>query len=72
MKAGDLRMLFRSALLLAPWVIALSVNGAAAIKQGPLLGKPAPPFQIQGIFQETLSLEAFKGHILVMQFGTSW
>ena len=27
---------------------------------------------VQGIFNETLSLETFKGHILVMQFGASW
>lgn len=39
---------------------------------GPLAGKPAPAFHVQGIFQEQYSLEPFKGHILVMQFGTSW
>lgn len=37
-----------------------------------MVGKAAPAFQIQGIFHEPYSLEAFKGHILVMQFGSSW
>ena len=41
-------------------------------RQGTMLGKHAPAFQIQGIFHETYSLETFKGHILVMQFGSSW
>jgi len=72
MKAGDLRVVLRSALWLAPAIIALGASAADAIKQGPLLGKPAPAFHVQGIFNETLSLETFKGHILVMQFGASW
>jgi hypothetical protein len=72
MKAGDLRMFLRSTLWLAPAIATLSASGAQAIKQGPLLGKPAPAFHIQGIFNEPLSLESFKGHILVMQFGASW
>jgi hypothetical protein len=72
MKACDLRILLRTVLWLAPAVIALSASGAGPVKQGPLLGKPAPAFQVQGIYEETLSREAFKGHILVMQFGASW
>ena len=38
----------------------------------PLVGKQAPAFHAHGIYDEDYSLEAFKGHILVMQFGTSW
>jgi hypothetical protein len=72
MKPGVLSTLLRSALWLAPAIVALSVGGAGTVKQGPLLGKPAPEFHVQGIFKEDLSLEAFKGHILVMQFGASW
>jgi hypothetical protein len=53
-------------------MVALSASGADAVKQGPLLGKPAPAFRVQGIYEESLCLEAFKGHILVMQFGASW
>ena len=53
-------------------MVALSASGADTVKQGPLLGKPAPAFHVQGIYQENLSLETFKGHILVMQFGASW
>jgi hypothetical protein len=45
---------------------------AARDGQGPLLGKPAPAFNLHGIYGENYSLETFKGHILVMQFGTSW
>jgi hypothetical protein len=41
-------------------------------RQSRLVGKPAPSFQLQGIYNETYSLDQFKGHILVMQFGSSW
>jgi hypothetical protein len=44
----------------------------AQSRQGALVGKPAPSFQLQGIYNETYSLDQFKGHILVMQFGSSW
>ena len=37
-----------------------------------LVGKLAPEFHIQGIYNESYSLEKFKGHILVLQFGSSW
>jgi hypothetical protein len=72
MKARDLSKLLKSAVWLAPAIVALSASGADSVKQGRLVGKPASAFHVQGIFQETLSLEAFKGHILVMQFGASW
>jgi hypothetical protein len=49
-----------------------SREGWAQEQQGPMLGREAPPFQVRGIFGETYSLETFKGHILVMQFGASW
>ena len=42
------------------------------IGRGPLVGRKAPAFQIQGIFNEAYSLDTFKGHILVMQFGSTW
>ncbi len=44
----------------------------AQSRQSGLVGKPAPSFQLQGIYDETYSLDQFKGHILVMQFGSSW
>ena len=37
-----------------------------------LVGKPAPEFRLKGIYSEDYSLEKFKGHILVLQFGASW
>jgi hypothetical protein len=72
MKAYDLRGFLRTVLWLAPVILAVRASGGAGVKQGPLAGKPAPAFQVQGIYGEDCSLEAFKGHILVMQFGTSW
>ncbi len=54
-------------------VLALhSGSGQAALRQGPLLGKKAPDFHVQGIFNESYSLDTFKGRILVLQFGASW
>ena len=44
----------------------------AQSRRGALVGKPAPNFQLQGIYNEPYSLDQFKGHILVMQFGSSW
>jgi hypothetical protein len=41
-------------------------------RPGRLVGERAPEFHIQGIYNEAYSLQSFKGHILVMQFGTSW
>jgi len=51
---------------------AFNREGWSAERSGPMVGRQAPPFQIQGIFGEPYSIEAFKGHILVMQFGASW
>ncbi len=45
---------------------------AARDGNGPLMGKKAPAFHLHGIYNEDYSLETLKGHILVMQFGTSW
>ncbi len=61
-----------------PWVVAaagiwiFTGEVSAQGRRGGLVGKTAPEFHVQGIFQEAYSLETFKGHILVMQFGTSW
>jgi hypothetical protein len=46
-------------------------NGYAQ-RQGALVGQKAPAFNIPGIWGEPYSSETFKGHILVMQFGSSW
>jgi hypothetical protein len=61
------------------WILAATLLlGLAALnregrsEEGPMVGRPAPPFQVQGIFGESYSRETFKGHILVMQFGASW
>jgi hypothetical protein len=43
-----------------------------AQSRGTSLGQKAPGFHITGIWGEPYSLETFKGHILVMQFGSSW
>ena len=58
------------AALLSCWMSA--AGSPAQSRQDALLGKPAPSFQLQGIYNEAYSLDLFKGHILVMQFGSSW
>jgi cytochrome c biogenesis protein CcmG, thiol:disulfide interchange protein DsbE len=62
-----------------PWLTAavlVWLSGAVPIRaeegQGPLVGKPAPAFRVQGIYHETYSLDSFKGRILILQFGASW
>jgi hypothetical protein len=61
-----------------PWLAAvlMGLSGASLEAKrtgpGPMVGKVAPAFHIQGIFDESYSLETYKGHILVLQFGSSW
>ncbi len=50
----------------------LSISAQAQRGQRAMVGKNAPEFHVQGIYNENYSLESFKGHILVMQFGASW
>jgi hypothetical protein len=49
----------------------LSSTGYAQ-SRGTRLGQKAPDFNITGIYGEPYWLETFKGHVLVMQFGSSW
>ncbi len=65
-------------LLHGSWIVLMIAAGSASaqngepVGRGPMLGKQAPAFQVQGIYNEAYSLDTFKGHILVMQFGSSW
>jgi hypothetical protein len=70
MKHGLLSSGFLAALVVASGL--LHGNGAEPGRPGPLVGKTAPSFHVQGIYGESYSLETFKGHILVLQFGSSW
>jgi len=75
MKTAGFRLLRSQWRGLAALLIAISTGSLAAKsppKPGPMVGKTAPEFHIQGIHDEAYSLETFKGHILVMQFGASW
>ena len=49
----------------------LPVHAAGAGRES-LVGQKAPDFLLHGIYSEDYSRDTFKGHILVMQFGTSW
>ena len=75
MKANGLRRVVRGRGLLVAALLsccAQVIPGQAQSRQSRLVGKPAPNFQLQGVYNETYSLDQFKGHILVMQFGSSW
>ena len=75
MKAERFCRVWRGRALLAAALISCCFYAArsqAQPRQGALVGKPAPSFQLQGIYNESYSLDQFKGHILVMQFGSSW
>jgi hypothetical protein len=72
MKTGLTRWGWKAPVWVATALIAWCGCEARAQSQGALVGKPAPEFHVQGIYSEAYSLEPFKGHILVMQFGTSW
>jgi hypothetical protein len=75
MKADYSSGAWRGRVLLAAVVLgcwAQVMRGQAQSRQSALVGKSAPSFQLQGIYGEMYSLDQFKGHILVMQFGSSW
>ena len=74
MKRRSARRLLVEGVWLAAGLIGLCnlPHDGYAQSRGSMVGQKAPEFQIQGIWGEPYSLETFKGHILVMQFGTSW
>ena len=75
MKTDGISRVWRGRTVLAAALLSCCVYAApsqAQSRQGALVGKPAPSFRLQGIYNETYSLDQFKGHILVMQFGSSW
>jgi hypothetical protein len=75
MKAVGLQAFARRCIGLGLLLLGVSsgrLDAASPERPGPMVGKSARAFQIQGIFDEPYSLETFKGHILVMQFGASW
>ncbi len=75
MKAPVFGWLWRGRALLGAALLSCGVFAAlvqAQSRPGVLVGKPAPSFQLRGIYNEAYSLDQFKGHILVMQFGSSW
>ncbi len=73
MKSEGIRRRCRAMLATAVLSLAAQIIPCPAqSRQGALVGKPAPGFQLQGLYNETYSLDQFKGHILVMQFGSSW
>ena len=40
--------------------------------KGSMFGKKAPDFEIKGAYGEVYSLDRLKGHVILLQFGTSW
>jgi hypothetical protein len=75
MKVERVGGVWRAGLVLAAALLGLCAQVSLCQgqpRQEALVGKPAPSFQLQGIYNETYSLDQFKGHILVMQFGASW
>jgi hypothetical protein len=57
-------------------VAALTLAGALAAADDPaatLIGRPAPPFRLTDVLSgKTMSLEDWRGTIVVLHFGASW
>lgn len=51
------------------WVC--GVLGAADAKQ-PMIGEPAPAFQLESLEGKRVALQEFKGKFVVLHFGTGW
>ena len=45
---------------------------AANVLDHPFLGEPAPPFALESVGGEVLSLPDYEGKYLAIHFGTSW
>jgi cytochrome c biogenesis protein CcmG/thiol:disulfide interchange protein DsbE len=51
----------------------LPLSAAEAAEPGqPMIGEPAPAFQLDGVNGETLSLADLRGRFIVLHFGASW
>jgi len=75
MKSEGVSRILCGRALLAAVLVGCCLSGGpseAQSRQSRLVGKPAPSFQLRGVYHESYSLAQFKGHILVMQFGSSW
>ncbi len=70
--SGRVRMRAALVLTLGGWLAAHSAAGLQTDGKGSMYGKRAPDFRIQGVYGETYSLAALRGHVVILQFGTSW
>lgn len=44
----------------------------ASISQHPMIGEPAPSFELTGVNGQPFALADWRGKHLVVHFGTSW
>ncbi|MGB9407068.1 MAG: TlpA disulfide reductase family protein [Terracidiphilus sp.] len=70
----ELRMQARERLQVpaAQGVLAASPDGGAPQYLAPLLGKPAPPFTLEDLSGNKVSLTGFKGKALAINFWATW
>jgi len=57
----------------ATLAVSAALIGAASGQTGqPMLGEPAPLFELPGVQGETVSLQSLRGKLVVIHFGASW
>jgi len=57
------------AAMLAP---APAVAQGAGVASHPMIGEPAPAFDLEEVSGDTLSLEELRGRFVILHFGASW
>lgn len=54
------------------WLAAAGTAADGSPLPQPLLGKPAPLFELRDAHGETVSLASLRGRFVVLHFGASW
>jgi hypothetical protein len=47
-------------------------DGASTVASHPMIGEPAPTFDLQEVSGGSLGLEGLQGRYIVLHFGASW
>lgn len=54
------------------FLLALAWAPCGAAADGPVVGSPAPPFDLPSLDGEQVSLADLRGKLVVLHFGTGW
>lgn len=50
----------------------LAIGGAISAAEHPMMGEPAPPFDLPTLDGDQISLDDLRGRYVVLHFGAGW